>query len=215
MPNPTTASSDLPTATRFLHIGNDVEIKLVSFVYYPMWFWVVIAAGFMFCTVSCAVWFFCAMYRLRKEKPCNHPVYEAKTIVNKDGEEKIDKAAAAKSEKHCKKVGALSEAESLAKSFKSVRSKKSTKSSRKSSKKSIKKSSKEQVDDNDDKPKTEENQDEKRDQDNGKSGKSKASRKSSRKDGGRDCVLDIEGEEAHQEESVFRKIANSFLIFRN
>ncbi|EFP11373.1 hypothetical protein CRE_09642 [Caenorhabditis remanei] len=221
MPNPTTASP----VTRTLHIGEDVEITLYSFVYYPMWFWVVIAVGFTFCTISCAVWFFCAMARLRKEKPCNHPVYEARTIITKDGEEKpADKTQ--KSEKHCKKVGALSEAESLAKSFKSVRSKKSTKSSRKSAKstksshksgKSMKK--KTSKEENVDEPR---NADENQEDHGGQKGDAKSgkSRKSSRTDGGRDgemFVVDMDQHEIQREnngENVLKKLASSFLIWR-
>ncbi|ULU11081.1 hypothetical protein L5515_001021 [Caenorhabditis briggsae] len=222
----TTASNE--AVTRILHIGPDVEINLLRFYYYPMWFWVVIAVGFSFCTISCAVWFFCAMYRLRKEKPCNHPVYEIGTVVTKDGEEKPDKMTAQKSEKHCKKVGALSEAESLAKSFKSVRSKKSTKSSRKSSRKSTKstkKSSKERVDDHEEKPKTEENHDDNggdqghKDENGGKSGKSKTSRKSSRKDGGRDDSFIVEMMDQNvgnhgENENIIKKLAGSFVFWK-
>ena len=145
-------------------------------------------------------------------------MYEARTIITKDGEEKpADKTQ--KSEKHCKKVGALSEAESLAKSFKSVRSKKSTKSSRKSAKstksshksgKSMKK--KTSKEENVDEPRNaDENQEEHGGQKaDAKSGKS---RKSSRTDGGREgarCVVDMDQHEVEREntgENVLKKVS--------
>lgn len=116
--------------------------------------------------------------RFSEEKPCNHALYEAHIITEEATGEKGLKSEKAK---HSKKVEALSEAESLAKSFKSRRSKKSSKSmkSSKRSSKSAKKTSKEGHE--------EENHED------GANDKSKTSHKSRRNDGGRDvCVVQMD-----------------------
>ncbi|CAA99925.2 uncharacterized protein CELE_T22C1.9 [Caenorhabditis elegans] len=194
MVKPANTSSSLITK-RVLTLGNNVTIDIYDHHYYPMWFWIVISVGFVFCTLSCAVWFMCAMWRLKKGKECNHPSFEARTVVTKDGEEKPDPKMAQKSEKTCKKLGALGEAESLAKSFKSIRSKKSMKSTK--SKKSEKDVG------HDDHKKEDVHGDQKDDN-------------KDRNDGGRDShVVQMEhnSEEEH-EPSGFKKLGKSFFNFK-
>ncbi|CAI2313023.1 unnamed protein product [Caenorhabditis sp. 36 PRJEB53466] len=195
-------TSTVASKVKTFVLGDDTEIIVTSHYNYPVWFYVIISIGIAFCSISCGVWFFCAICRLRQEKPCNHTFHEAYIITEGGPGEKQQKSEKVK---HDKKLEALGQAESLAKSFKSRRSKKSTKSSKKSSKRSSKK----------EEDREEEKQDEEGAKQETPSGKSKASKKSSRNKGGHDqCAIEMGQNDEGGKRGYFRTLASGMYFPR-
>uniref|UniRef100_A0A8R1HRN9 Uncharacterized protein n=1 Tax=Caenorhabditis japonica TaxID=281687 RepID=A0A8R1HRN9_CAEJA len=111
-------------AKKLIILDEDSQLTVTTYRYYPLWFFIVMTIGITFCTVSCGIWFICAIFRLKQDKPCNHAAYSTHIVMDANGEHGLQSEAA----KHSKKLEALSEAESMAKSFKSIRSKLTSKS---------------------------------------------------------------------------------------